>query len=235
MKKQEVQYLKTLCRSMYDLQQVRIQMGNRLVREGKEEETITDEAMEVLKNHASEVERVEKEFTKSIKKELKLYPIWSKYLEDVRGCGPVMAGVVISEIQDIARFSTISKLWSYFGYGLKDNEVQKKRKGEKANWNSYGKSKLHVLAECFLRSGNKEYRKLYDDYRHRIKTRKCNSHIGEKGRDEYGCTDGHRHAMTMRYVIKMFLKNLFLKWYELEGITPRLSYQEEYLGHTHNK
>ncbi len=219
---------------MYDLQKMRIQMGNRLVKEGKEEITITEKAEDTLKSHATEVQDTEKSFAKSINKELKNYPIWSEYLLNVKGCGHVMGGVLISEIREIQRFETVSKLWSYFGYGLKSGEVQRRKKGEMANWNSFGKTKLFVLAECLIRSGNPQYRKLYDDYKHRLQNRKCTSHVGKKNLDDMGCSDGHRHAMAMRYMIKMFLKDVYMEWYKLEGLTPRPSYQEEYLGHSHN-
>lgn len=232
----QVNYLKTLCRSMYDLQKVRIQMGNRLIKEGKAEEmTLTEFAEETLKKHAEEVSTAEKSFAKSIQKELKHYPIWKEYLLGVRGCGPLMGGVIISEIQDIKRFPTISKLWTYCGFGLKDNSIQKRTKGEKSNWNAYAKTKLFVLAECLIRSNNEKYRTLYDNYKHRLQNRRCTSHVGQKNLDDNGCTDGHRHAMSMRYMVKMFLMDLYLTWYRLEGIEPRPSYQEEYLGHKHGE
>ena len=43
----------------------------------------------------------------------------------------------------------------------------------------------------------------------------------------------HRRKAAMRYMIKMFLKDLYVAWRTLEGLEVRAPYQEEYLGHTH--
>lgn len=230
-------YLKLMVRSVYDLQKVRIMLSNRLSKAGKGEETLTVEAQAKIQSHYSEIYAAEKNMLKTINKELKTVPVWTEYLQGVRGIGPALAGIIISELIDIERFETISKLWSYCGFGLYGGEIQKRKKGEKANWNNFLKCKLFLLAECFIKTNNQAYRKLYDDYKYRLAARKCpltpERHGGKDKIDQFGCTAGHRHAMAMRYMIKMFLKDLYLKWHEIKGITPRPSYQEEYLGHKH--
>lgn len=44
---------------------------------------------------------------------------------------------------------------------------------------------------------------------------------------------GHRDMAARRYMIKMFLKDLYAVWRELEGLEAREPYQEQYLGHKH--
>lgn len=46
-------------------------------------------------------------------------------------------------------------------------------------------------------------------------------------------SDGHRDRSAKRYMIKMFLKDLYVAWRMIEGLPVRPSYQEEYLGHIH--
>jgi hypothetical protein len=46
-------------------------------------------------------------------------------------------------------------------------------------------------------------------------------------------TPKHRHEAAVRYMIKMFLIDIYKNWREIEGLPVRASYQEEYLGHTH--
>jgi hypothetical protein len=46
-------------------------------------------------------------------------------------------------------------------------------------------------------------------------------------------TKGHRDSAAKRYMIKMFLKDLYVAWRTIEGLPVRPSYQEEYLGHKH--
>ena len=45
---------------------------------------------------------------------------------------------------------------------------------------------------------------------------------------------GHRDRAAKRYMVKMFLKDLYVAWRELEGLPVRAPYQEEYLGHKHS-
>lgn len=49
------------------------------------------------------------------------------------------------------------------------------------------------------------------------------------------CCDQHKHADAMRYVGKMFLVRLYQEWRKLEGLPVRPPYQEEKLGHVHNR
>lgn len=231
--------LKILVRTFYDLQALRINLGGRISSTGKEKETLADHVKSRLTSYKDELSQIETEVLKDITSELKAYPIWTDYLFKVKGVGPTMAGVIVSEIDDILRFATVSRLWAYCGYAVKDGQAQRRRRGEKSNWNSFLKSKLFILAESFLKSNNLKYRKLYDDYKHRIQNRQCpldaKRHGGEDKIDEFGCTDGHRHAMSLRYMIKMFLLDLYLTWWDFEGKEPRPPFQEEYLGHKHQE
>ena len=235
----EQSFLKVLVRSFYDAQALKIELGNRISAKGKKLHTLTKHAKGILMAHHKALFSAEKAILKDIEKDLSSYPIWIDYLKKEKGIAATMAGVIVSEIGDILRFATISKLWAYAGYGLYDGKIQRHKKGEKSNWNSFLKTKLHIVAEGFLRSKNPVYRKLYDDYQHRIKTRVCpmepKMHGGPKKIDKFGCTKGHRHAMALRYIIKMFLKNLYLEWWAIEGKKPRPPYQEEYLGKSHGK
>ena len=229
--------LKILVRTLYDLQALRINLGNRTSLAGKESGTLAGHIRDRLTSYHGELQLVETHILKDIQSELNAYPIWTDYLKKVKGCGSTMASVIISEIDDILRFGTVSKLWAYCGYAVKDGQAQRRKRGEKSNWNSFLKSKLYILAQGFLRAKNPKYRKLYDDYKHRIQSRKCpldaKRHGGKSKIDKFGCTDGHRHAMAIRYMIKMFLMELFLTWYKFEDKEPRPPYQEEYLKHKH--
>ena len=95
-------------------------------------------------------------------------------------------------------------------------------KGEKLPYNSFFKTKMvGVMASCLLKA-NSPYRKFYDDYKHRLVS-------SGKGR-----TDGHRHQMAMRYMVKMVLADIWKDWRTLEGLDVRESYQEQYLNHKHH-
>jgi len=93
--------------------------------------------------------------------------------------------------------------------------------GVKLAYNSFLKTKLvGVMADCMLKA-NSPFRSFYDDYKLRIQSA------------EKGVSDGHRHRMALRYMVKMVLLEIWKSWRELEGLEVRVPYQEEYLNHKH--
>jgi hypothetical protein len=56
-----------------------------------------------------------------------------------------------------------------------------------------------------------------------------------RGRDcPWGRSDAHRHNAALRYMCKMFLTELYVKWRTIEGLSVRAPYAEEYLGRVHH-
>lgn len=285
---------KSLIRSLYDLQHIRIQTGNRIVVEiknrmgqkpGKPEKEVSPEAKQYLAAARAEYKRIadafvlekaanyfkveygdyaiisdpamllfvrvyeeqvrhEQEMEKVIAKVVQSHPLWKAFLEGVKGIGPLMSAVVLSEF-DIHKAERISQFWAYAGldvaadgrgrgrykehlvdqdYVDKDgNEATKKG----ITFNPFLKTKLvGVLASCFIKqSPDKcQYRKVYDDYKHRLENM-------EKHQDK---SKGHRHNMAMRYMIKIFLQDLWIAWRELEGLEVTAPYNEAVLGHKHH-
>ena len=65
------------------------------------------------------------------------------------------------------------------------------------------------------------YAKFFYDYRNRLKS------------EGWGKSDGHRKNAAIRYMVKMFLLDLYKEWRTLEGLPVREPYAEEYLGKRH--
>lgn len=286
-----------------------------------------------LEGRHADLEAVEARLLKDTATIIRDHPIWVGMLKDTKGIGPTMGGVTISEIRDISRFDTISKLWAYCGLHVIDGRAARRKRGEAANWNGFLKTKLlGVAGPSFLRCAS-PYREHYDHYKERLMHRPCSlppekhrrvlhddqglvaghaandnqdwvagrSHTdnhdtlagdtvagqtladnhrndasrgivgnqrmnaghhlpgdqdtvarqrprdnqveaaGHSGSDTHpstallanGCTKGHMHNKAMRYMVKMFLRDLWLRWREIEGLPIRPSYQEEYLKHKH--
>ena len=57
----------------------------------------------------------------------------------------------------------------------------------------------------------------------------------KKGPYPWAKSDAHLHQASQRYMVKMFLLELWKQWRTFEGLEVRPSYQEEYLGHKHNE
>ena len=278
--------IRAIVRGAYDLQRLRIQMGNRLVAnlysklgvtpgealEEQEEET-RNEIKDIKKSYeligtaaandtnrinpknfkgdaliASytefvlargyfELEKTEKKQFEALGHALKEIPIYTEFLSKVRGVGPAMAGVIISEI-DIHKARYVSSIYRYAGLDCgEDGKGRSKRKehlvtvkytdrdGKEATRNSitfnpFLKTKLiGVLGSSFLRSGS-PYAQVYKDYKFRLE-----NHATYKD-----TTKLHRHNMSMRYMIKMFLLDLYREWRKLEGLEVFVPYAEAKLG-----
>lgn len=284
--------IKIAVRSLYAMQKLRIQQGNRIAAafryklglEPSQAEEEIEEADDLLNELRSEFKRITdgiKRITKNIKIEsplitniselvlLEAYerqleaealheksianmlndePIWNNFLHGVRGCGTLMAGVIVSEI-DIHKCNSISALWKYCGLDvvvtendgviLEEGRCRKKSHlvvreytntdGELAEklgitFNPFLKTKLvGVLASCFIKLGG-EYREIYDGYKHRLEQHPKHS----------GKTKAHRNNMAIRYCVKFFLADLWTEWRIIEGLPVRSTYAEEKLGIKHS-
>ncbi len=187
--------------------------------------------------------KVEDRLYKEIGYLLKYFGIYTEFLEKVKGCGPAMSAVIISEI-DIAKAKYPSSLWAYCGYDLgpdgrgrskrKEHLIKKKyinKKGEEAERNSitynpFIKTKLSgVLGPSFLKQGNEPYTDFYYQYKHRLENHEVYKDV----------IKGHRHNMAIRYMMKRFLVDLHVKWRELEGFPPTDEYAKAKLGMTHKE
>jgi hypothetical protein len=284
--------LKTIVRGAYDVQKLRIQMGNRIVgnfkaklgqlpstgedemdAEGKQIlanlrasfKKITDGVKtfprqatfvgdEVISSYTElcllaqyiELEKAEDQHFGRLGNILKDYPIYNEFLEPIRGVGPAMAGVIISEI-DIHKARYPSSLWAYAGLDVAANGAGRSRKKEHLveiaytdkdgkpatrvgiTFNPFLKTKLvGVLASSFLKQPADKcvYRLIYDQYKHRLES-------SPKYGTETETSRGHRHNMAMRYTIKRFLVDLYAAWRKIEGLPVSPEYHEAKLGHKH--
>ena len=279
--------LKTMVRGAYDLQKLRIMMGNRIVGNFKaklgqdpgesEEDGISAEGKailvdlrrrykkltdgvtkvklteftgdEVISTYTElclldsyfEIEKDEANHFKRLESLLGEYPIYTQFLKPTKGIGPAMSGVIISEI-DITKARHPSSLWKYAGLDVAGDGKGRSRKaehlvkaryvtrdGEEAERNSitfnpFLKTKLiGVLAPSFLRASNEKYRAVYDAYKNRLQHRPDWSE--EK--------KGHVNNAALRYMIKMFLIDLYAAWRAIEGLPVSKPYHEAKLGIKH--
>ena len=164
-------------------------------------------------------------------------PIYEQFLKSVTGCGPAMSGVLLATL-DIHRATYPSQFWAAAGLDVApDGRGRSRRKehlvvrkyidkdGNEAErlgitFNPFLKTKMFVLASCFMRNNNPYYRGVYDNYKHRIQN---HPNWADK-------SDGHRNNASRRYMAKIFLVDLWKKWREIEGLPVTPSYAEAKLG-----
>lgn len=248
------QTLKKLVRIKYDYQEMRIRTSNRLALNKKEEPqqkemaNIPIEEIPELIDIKDTTKALEAKIDKSIAECLKGNPIYEGFLKGVKGVEPVMAGVLLSEI-DLEEATTVSKIWQYAG--LNSNLVRGRRKvdgkiikteeyikGDRATsgylipYNKFLKTKLMgVLADSFIKSRS-PYSVYYYNYKQRLENSAKEYRTGRPWKDE---TKAHRNMAAKRYMVKMFLKDYYKFGREILNLPVRMPYQEEYLGHKHDE
>lgn len=225
--------LAVLVRSFYDYQRERLGLDGRIGRkkDGSVKKGVPDRDDGMLlslmerRESCAEMEIV---LQKDIAKTVKTHPLWKHFLKDVKGCGEVLAAVIITEF-DIRKAPTVSNLWSFSGLAPGKD---RKKKGEKCPFNQFLRSKLcGVLGSSFLKC-NSPYREYYDNMRHRLESMTWGME-SKNPTNKDNPRAGHQHKAAIRYMVKMFLKDLYIAWRTLEELPVRPPYQEEYLGMKH--
>lgn len=292
--------MRAMVRGGYDIQKLRIMVGNRLVANfkaklgqepGEKEETIEADGKQILADlreaHARITDGVAKDFVKktdfegdevissftelhlvgyylslvkaeanlfkAVQQELDTLPIWMEFLKDVKGIGPAMAGVIVSEF-DIHKAKYPSSLHAYAGLDVAVDGAGRSRRKEHlreveytdkngkpatrvgVTFNPFLKTKLMgVLAASFLKIGveRSPYAKLYYDYKHRMENHVKYGVAHDKDKEKPEACKGHRHNMALRYMVKLFLIDLYKAWRALENLPVHPPYHEAKLGIVH--
>jgi len=258
--------LKTLVNYYNDMQKMRMSFDNRikLKKDGTQQKVTEDYAISegadsFFNDQRSLFVNAEKEIEKKIKKELKKYDIYNCFLKDVKGLGWTMASIIIASY-DIHKATTVSKMWQYTGYNPMMVRGTKRIKDEKGNYsfiktdtmvrgdkltpgfvspfNKWLRTKMFVLAECFIKSKS-PYREFYDNMKQRLSnSEQMTKEVGKGGKIKEcmwkDCKKNHIHYASIRYMMKMFLRDLYSVWRTIEGLPVRVPYEEEYLGKKHS-
>lgn len=279
--------IRCLVRGLYDIQKLRIQIGNRITANfkakelgqtaGKSEEELETEEKNILLTLRERFKKItdgiksfptrnkfkpdelistyaelclirsyisleteENTMVQQLKHALKDFPIYTEFLEQVKGCGPLMSGVIISEI-DIYQARYPSSVHMYSGLDVAPDGAGRSRRKEHLvtteytdangevktklgiSFNPFLKTKLiGVLGSSFLKARS-PYAEIYYNYKHRLEN---HAHHREKSK-------GHIHNMAVRYCVKRFLIDLHVKWRELEGLQVSQPYEVAKLGYRH--
>jgi hypothetical protein len=218
---------------------------------------ISDYAELVLIDQYMSLETQEAKQFRQLVGTLEEIPIYNAYLKEQKGVGPAMAAVIIAYL-DPHKARHVSSFWKYSGLDVvaSDGAGRSRRKehlvertytdkdGEEATrvgitYQPFLKTKLMgVLASSFLRT-NSPWREVYDNYKHRLMTDpnrikldvnawKKKHKTGEDMKQYW--TPGRINRAALRYMVKMFLADLWVKWRTLEGLPVTPPYAEDKLG-----
>lgn len=251
-------FLTTLSRTYVAIQKQRIMSTGRIGAHVRAERLTEEEAQILVEHLDKQLKGVEAGIKKDMQKALTGTPIYDEWFDLVKGIGPIIAGGLIGEITDISRFEHISNLWSWAGLGIHNDQADKRRKGEKLNWNPHTKVLCWKAGKSFVLSKG-YFRNVYDNFKqYEIKmnepwvsdrvaktmqgyrlvdgaiiTEANVKKILADNKDEILIcrSDGHLDARARRKTVKLFIGLTFMKWQELEGLPVSDPYVGALLGH----
>lgn len=246
--------LREAVRFAYDLQKLRIQEGNRAGAQADHAKAALDEKHKAFLERASTaLKNVEADAFKEVKRLLKPFPIYTEWLSKQKGVGPQLAGVILAYFDPYVA-PTPSSFLSYAGIAVdpETGKADRLRKGHQAHFNPWLKAKLlAVLCGSFVKARS-PWACFYYYRKHRrvnqtvdvcmlckgekkFRGKTCECCKGTGGPAAWGASDMHRHKDANRYMLKMFLTELWLQWRQMEDLPLRVPYQVEYLGHVHEE
>lgn len=148
-------------------------------------------------------------------------PIWD-WLIGIKGIGDKLAAQLLARIDYIGptqerpdNFATVSKLWRFAGFAVIDGKAEKSVDGETRHYDGKLKGICWNIVASFIKQQTPVYVDIY--YAEKARQRQLHPEkIKVNGKWKYN--DGHLHRRAWRKMIKAFLKDLWLKWRELEGL-----------------
>lgn len=211
----------------------------------------------IVKGYMDMLESEENNFGNLVH-ELKKYPIYTEFLLKVKGCGPAMSAVIISEMDPRAA-KYPSSFCKYAGLDVvtmvenENGEMQPLAEGEARSCR-----KAHLITVPYIDSSGNVQEKKSVTFKPFLRA-KLLGVLGpsfikagiKKGDNKYGKmyydyklrlqnmpkhstkSKMHLHRMAIRYAVKQFLIDLHIKWRELEGLPVSTPYAEGKLGYRH--
>jgi len=169
----------------------------------------------------------EKQLAKRLDEWSSNHPIRVHFLNKIRGIGGILASGIIAYLSPISRFDNISKLWAFCGLA----PHQKRRRGKKLDYNPRLKTLMWKIASSFEKQKPEKsrYRRMYDEKKNYLLKRPDLREPIEKG---VRGAKLHVRYLTMRFVVKRFLADLWVQWRLLEGLPITKPYAHDILGHT---
>lgn len=200
----------------------------------KSTEGVSLERFKQLRQYHDEVDRrmfqSELYLKKKIMSIIKTKPIWTKWLVDVKGIGPCIAGGLVAWL-DPHRANHASSFWKYAGLAVNHGEADRRKRGEKISYNPKLRTMCWKAGESFVKTRG-EYRKQYEHFRAQVDAKPCNKiHLAEDKKTVVPCSKAHKYAMAKRLTVKLFISHLWKVWRQLEGLPIDRPYAMEH-GHS---
>lgn len=99
----------------------------------------------------------------------KVLPIWG-WVTSIKGLGSgSLAAQLLSQIDDVNNFETVSKLWRFAGLAVFDGHAEKNSRGEKSHFNNKLKGICFNIADMFIKHQTPGYVDIYYAEKERLR------------------------------------------------------------------
>jgi len=154
-------------------------------------------------------------------------PIWSDFLEGVKGISAILCASLLKEFGYCETYRQISSLWRISGLHVINGKAPKKEKGVRLDWNP----RLRVLAwrigDSMIKQRTPYYRDIYD----LEKERQC--YLMRTKAENAPKNKLHADLRARRKMVKIFLAHYWYVCRKIKGLETRPPYVQEKLGHKH--
>ncbi len=138
-----------------------------------------------------------------------------------------LATQLLAQIDDIAPFSNVSKLWRFCGQAVIGGKAEYGTK----HYNRQLKSICYLISDQFVKQNTPIYRDLYDMEKARQREAHPEPLKADDGPWAMQYTPAHIDAMARRKAVKIFLQHLWLVWREAEDLPTNEPYAIAQLQH----
>jgi len=196
----------------------------------------------------SGMKSIENQYKKLIARAIKQEPIYVEFLSKIRGVGPIHSANLVKIFGDCSKFSTLSRLRAYVGYGVnEDGKAPRKEKGKTLNFNHRARSLIYMISQNLMKQNKGIYRKKFEEYKKKQEEREfpegyLKRMYGAKKEKKNGkgykkedtkLSKGHVNNRALRKAVKLLLAHFWEASRELAGLPHEKSYEEGVLEHTH--
>jgi hypothetical protein len=161
---------------------------------------------------------MENNIKKSMRKLLKGFSIWTKFLKDTAGIDVTIGAGLIAHTGDIRRWPNLYKLYKAWGLDVQeDGCAPKKKRGQLAHWNHAARAMLlGVFGGVIIKLNGGSYTRKDGKIVNRTASPYRLIYDEEKQKQlDNGLTKLHAHNRAKRKAVKLFVKQYYFEYKRL--------------------
>lgn len=183
-------------------------------------------------------QKLENQYKNLMLKYVETEPIYTQFLQLIRGVGPVISARLIKNFGYCETYEHSSSLWKHCGLHVNDGIAPKRQKGKKIEYSPKLRSFVWNIGDSMIKQRTPFYRGLYDQFKETEAGRVYP--VGELAEKFNGykpeaiqLSKGHAHNRAKRKMEKIFLQHYWMAARTITGQTTTEPYPMQKLGHKH--